>query len=303
MFRTIIGFIGFLYLYSRLKSIILFFYNLVIGPARNLTAIYGKGSYVLITGGSEGIGEGLAKEFASRGFNLILIARSVEKLEKAKAQIKKSYPACNVVIVSFDFEQIDKPENFDLSKAFKLDFSKLDVSIVINNVGIGRNGLFYDSNEEEIKKMIKVNCVPQVLVSRYFISLFNKRKTRSAIINVSSQSAIHNLPLYDLYGASKRFNYHFSESLGNFYSNIDVYSFLPGFVTTRLTNFRTEGNTVATVEECAKGAINNIGSYRYIFYGHWKHEAMAFLLHLLPEKLLAFFIMKNKANYLKKRAE
>lgn len=301
MLRALFGFIGFLFLYTKLKSIVLYIFNLIYGPKRNLTAIYGKDSYVLVTGGSEGIGEAIAHEFAARGFNLILVARSVDKLQKAKEGVVAKYPKCKVITVSFDFNEIDKPENFDLEKAFKLKLSELDISVVVNNVGIGRSGLFYECDEESIKRMIKVNIVPEVLLVRYFITLFNKRKNRSAFWNVSSQSALKTLPLYDTYAASKLFNKQFSESIGFFYSNIDFYTFVPGFVTTRLTNFNTKGNSVVNPEESAKGAMNNFGSYRYIFYGHWKHEGMGFLLNLVPEWLLAKFIMANRAKYTKKK--
>jgi short-subunit dehydrogenase len=300
MLRLFIGFIGFVFLYGKLKSILLYCFNLFFGPKRNLTAIYGKDSYVVVTGGSEGIGEAIAHEFAARGFNLILIARSTEKLQKAKETVAAKYPKCKVIIVSFDFCDIDKPENFDLEKAFKLKLSDLDISVVVNNVGIGRNSLFYDSDEESIKRMLKVNIVSEVLMTRYFIPLFNKRKSRSAFWNVSSQSAINAIPLYDTYGASKLFNKQFSESIGCFYDKIDVYTFIPGFVTTRLTNFSTKGKTVVTPEESAKGAMNSFGSYRHSFYGHWKHEVMGLVLNILPEWLLAKFIMANRAKYTKK---
>jgi 17beta-estradiol 17-dehydrogenase / very-long-chain 3-oxoacyl-CoA reductase len=303
MLKAIIGFIGFIYLYSKLKSIVLLFFNMIYGTKRDLGSIYGKGSYVLITGGSEGIGEALATEFASRGFNLILISRSMEKLQLAKKTIESKFKKCKVVIASFDFNMIDRPENFDLQKAFGLDFSKLDVSIVVNNVGIGRNGTFYESDEESIKKMIRVNIVPEVLLTRYFISIFLKRKNRSAFLNLSSLSEIHALPFYDLYGATKKFNSHFSESIGNFYPNIDTYTFLPGWVSTRLTNFNTASLFSINTTDCAREAINNFGSYRNIFAGHWKHEILYQFMSLLPTKLISMLIMRNKKNYIKAQSK
>lgn len=59
----------------------------------------------------------------------------------------------------FDFSNINKCQHFDLASALKLNLDQLDVSIVVNNVGIGRNGLFYENSENEIKQMIKVNIL------------------------------------------------------------------------------------------------------------------------------------------------
>ena len=270
MLRTIVGFVGFLYLYTKIRSALLFLFNQIYGKARDLTQIYGKNSYVLITGGSEGIGAALAAQFAARGFNLILISRSLEKLNNARKQILAKFPRCKIEVATFDFANVDQPENFDLASAFKLDFSKFDVSVVVNNVGIGRGHSFYECTEEDVKNMIRINVLSQVLVTRYFINIFKQRKLRSAVVTVSSQSALAPLPYYDLYGATKLFNLQISESLGGFIDGIDFYSFLPGYVSTAM-NDHTAGLLSINAQECASEALLHFGSYRYLFYVHWKH--------------------------------
>jgi len=60
---------------------------------------YGKGSYVLITGSTDGIGKALTFEFAKRGFNIVSVSRSAEKLEQTKNDIQSKFPETKVVSI------------------------------------------------------------------------------------------------------------------------------------------------------------------------------------------------------------
>ena len=62
-----------------------------------------KYGYALITGSSDGIGKALAKEFARRGFNLVLVSRTLSKLESVKSELLTWYPHCEIHIISSDF--------------------------------------------------------------------------------------------------------------------------------------------------------------------------------------------------------
>jgi NADPH:quinone reductase-like Zn-dependent oxidoreductase len=79
--------------YCLFKAIVWVAYELhaLFSPRIDLAARYGKGTWTVITGGSEGIGYAFAKQFAELGFNIVLISRSEEKLTKAKAELEKAY--------------------------------------------------------------------------------------------------------------------------------------------------------------------------------------------------------------------
>lgn len=294
MLFGIISFIGFLFLLKILKDVGLFLFNMWYGPKRNLSGIYGKGSYVLITGGSEGIGEEFAIQFAKKGFNLILVSRSLEKLTQAKEKIQKEVRLCIVHTISFDFSTLHNMEDFDFSKAWGLDLRSIDISVLVNNVGIGSMGqTFYEYPIEKIQQMIEINCLSQTLMSSYIIRQMVKRNNRSCIVHVSSMSAVRKLPFLDLYGATKRFNYHFGRSMTGFYGKVDVYNYMPSYVDTAMTQ-KIQNNKKISTQESVSSAMNNIGSFRTTFAGHWKHELATYALSIVPEFVLVLLITKLK---------
>ena len=273
-----IGFVIFLHL---ARNVGLYIYNLFFGKKRDLTALYGNDTYAFVTGGSEGIGLGIAQQLASKGFNLILVARNEQKLDEAKVQLNKQYPKCQVILRSFDFTTIDNPSTWNVGTALNLDFSKIEVSILVNNVGIGTANGVIKSTEEELINLVKVNCLAQAVMSTYFAGLFRKRSSRSAILNVSSLSALNLFPHFAPYGATKLFNLYVSEGQGNFDDKIDYYCYTPGFVQTRLTGFKT-GILFVTPEQSTDFAMRNFGSARHVFAGHIIHEVMALVLSVIP---------------------
>lgn len=300
MFRLLVCLVGLAFIWKRLRSFVLYIFNLAYGKKRDLTAIYGRKSYVLVTGGSEGIGKALAKEFAARGFNLILVARNPAGLEAAKKEVEALHPGTTVLTSAFDFEAITNPDNFDLFKALKLD-SALDISIVVSNVGISQGDFFENLDEERIKKVIKINMGSHLVLAVFFQRLWTQKRRRAAFIQTGSVSAINPFPYYDLYGATKAFSQYLTRSLWAFDSQyVDWYLFSPSFVATRLNNFRT-GALVVTPEQAAAAAMINVGSYRWEFNGHWKHELLAAALGLIPDVLLQNETVRRKVYAVKKR--
>lgn len=293
MFRFLICMIGLLSIWRKLRDLGTYIVNLITGKTRDLRDIYGGGSYALITGGSEGMGKAFAKEYARRGFHIILVARDAEKLNEAKEEITNLYPSTEVKTVSFDFESITNPENFDLIRLWGIDGSNIDISTVVSNVGVSAGAFFEKLTEEQIKRLIKVNMASQIVLAENFNKYFSRRRHRSAFIQTSSTSALNPFPYYDLYGATKAFNLYFSDATGAYSENIDFYAFMPSYVSTKLNNYRT-GRLVVTPDEAVAGAMLNVGSSRRVFSGHWKHEALGALLSLVPDFVYKFGPVKAK---------
>src|SRR4051812_43417414 len=78
---------------------------------QNLADKYGKGSYVVITGASDGIGKQFSFSLAQRGFNIVLVARNEEKVKTVKRELTEKFPQTDVKIVIADFSQSTE-ENF-----------------------------------------------------------------------------------------------------------------------------------------------------------------------------------------------
>jgi 17beta-estradiol 17-dehydrogenase / very-long-chain 3-oxoacyl-CoA reductase len=193
---------------------------------RDLSKRYGKGSYVLITGASDGIGRQFALEFAKRGFNIILLSRTREKLEKVDQEIKKAFPQTNTLIVVSDLAKGYDP---DVYNSIFDQVKHLDISILINNAGLLWHGTFLDSSVKENNDLMIVNTLPVVHLTHKILPLLIKRKDkRSAVISMSSVGSIHPLTFMSVYSATKVFVDFFSRALEKEYPKIDFLTARPG---------------------------------------------------------------------------
>ena len=117
---------------------------------------------VLVTGASSGIGKEFARQFAYRGYNLVLVARRAELLEEMKNEFIDEYK------VEVDYLACDLSED---PKAV-YDFCKekdYDISVLINNAGYGDYGSFIDSDLDKALGMIELNNKALVALTYYFI--------------------------------------------------------------------------------------------------------------------------------------
>lgn len=137
IFIQLLGWVGLVRVVFELYNFV--FYTFLSKKRADLAAIYGQGSYVVVTGSTDGIGLGYAKLFAESGFNLVCISRSAEKLKEKEKEIRahaSSRKELKIVNLAKDFSESYKPEFYaDIFSAVE----KLDVSILVNNVGLGTN--------------------------------------------------------------------------------------------------------------------------------------------------------------------
>lgn len=135
----------------------------------------------VITGGSDGIGLGIAHSFAENGANLILVGREMKKLEIAKRELSKY--GTDIFIISADLLQTEQIEN--LSDRILRHFSEVD--IVVNNAGIGKFVPFSETEESLLDLHLNMNVkAPYFLTQKLLSSLI---KTKGNVINISSYFA------------------------------------------------------------------------------------------------------------------
>ena len=272
----------------------LFFYK-----RADLLQRYGSGSWVVVTGGSEGIGLGIAKEFARLGFNIVLISRSAEKLAAAKEEIKKVNPLSEITTLARDFTQAHKQQFFDdLAK----DLRDYDVSILVNNVGMMPIKESLDYTVPEMRNMIVVNACSQIGMSKLFLPQFQTRSRRCAQIDISSSSTTTPMPLLNLYGATKCINEFMSLGLNTYVKNTDILCVNPGLVSTPLTGNKNAGNgtlvlKVVTAEECAQGVVRALTNTSQTM-GAFTHEVLMSigyaLVPLVPRDLRRYVTIFDK---------
>lgn len=131
-------------------------------PAR-----YGVNSWAVVTGCTEGIGKALALELAQRGFNIVLISRNSEKLSLVVKEIQEKYKRDTRMIV-FDFGKDCSIQGYE-SIAKKLE--GLDVSILVNNVGVSNMPEFFQNiKPEDVHQEVIINTYPIVLLTKVLVN-------------------------------------------------------------------------------------------------------------------------------------
>ena len=287
------------FLITTIVKLIYIYYKKFIRKPHNLIERYGKDSYIIVTGATDGIGKEFCNQFAKLGFNLILISRNLNKLNQVSSEFKSKYPNLKTEIIEFDFTKktsiSDYEENFLNEK-----INNLDISILINNIGINQRKLFSEYSLEEINDSINVNIKSQSFLSNIFLNKFLKRKKyKSAIISMSSYSANFPLIYSSIYCSTKIYDDYLLRSIAseNKYNNIDFISVKPLYVDTPSRKSHSKEFKPISSEDCVKGVLQDLG-YDIITYGHYSHCFKNALFSFLSGDIQNFFrgrgMRKNK---------
>lgn len=161
----------------------------------------------LITGASSGIGEEFAKQLAAKKTDLILVARSQDKLEELASKLQQQHSINAEVIV----------QDLTAPAAGKTVFESLQqrgltVDLLFNNAGFGDYGEFSDRDLSKQLAMIQLNVMVLTELTGLFLPLM-KQRGHGAIINLSSIAGFQPLPYMSVYAASKAFILSFTEAL------------------------------------------------------------------------------------------
>lgn len=167
----------------------------------------------LVTGGSYGIGEEFARQLAARGWNLVLTARSQDRLERLRAELLQAHPLLNVRCIALDLSTPDGP--LDLFEATQATGQEID--LLVNNAGFGAFGEFAEIDRERQRQMVNLNIAALVELShlylRRMIVLPEERRRHGGIINIASIAGFLPLPYSAVYAATKAFVVSFSHAL------------------------------------------------------------------------------------------
>jgi short-subunit dehydrogenase len=182
----------------------------------------------LVTGASSGIGEAIARQLASQGCKLILVARSETALQQLAAQLRGAH-AVQIEVLAADLAQPDCGPAIQQ----QIETRGLQVDILINNAGIGTYGPFETLSPQSEQELIAVNIAAVVSLSHAVIPGMLSRAS-GAILNLASISAYQACAYMAVYAASKAFVLSFSEALWAEYRDrgIHVAALCPGPVET-----------------------------------------------------------------------
>jgi short-subunit dehydrogenase len=195
---------------------------------------------VVITGASSGIGEELAKHFARDGYDLVLVARSVDKLAALADQITGDTQA-EVLVEPADLSKRGAAKKLSSS----LSQQGIEVDILVNSAGVLEHGSFIDLPGTSQQGMINLNVSGLTDMLSHFLPPMVKRG-KGRILNVASIAAFQPVPSLATYAATKAYVLSLSESLAEELSGtgVSVTALCPGVTAT---------NMVATAQEKSGG--------------------------------------------------
>lgn len=234
----------------------------------------------LITGASSGIGESFARYLDSLNYDLILVGRNKEKLEKIANDLNG-----NIKIIILDLKNIDKvKELYVMTRNDDIDF-------LINNAGFGLFGSFVETDLNKELDMIDVNIKAVHMLTKLYLKDMVKRNT-GYILNVASAAGFGSGPLMATYYATKAYVLNLTEAINyelkKQNKNVFVSVLCPGPVKTnfnKTANVEFKGNSL-TSDYVSKYAINKMLNKKEIIIPGFSIKLMTFLRRLAPRKLI-----------------
>jgi short-subunit dehydrogenase len=223
----------------------------------------------LITGASSGIGAAFARKLAARGRNVLLVARSEEKLIALCNELGRS-TSVRAQYVTLDLRQPEAAAQL-LEETQKRE---LEIDMLINNAAFGSMGDFAKLDLARELEMIQLNIRALVDLTQRFLLPMRERK-RGAIINVASTAGFQAVPYMATYAATKAFVLSFSEALcdENRAHGVHVMALCPGVTETNF--FEASGidrppmRTIQTPEEVVETALHGLHRKKSMVISGW----------------------------------
>ena len=200
-----------------------------------------KNSYALVTGATSGIGLEISKDLAKRGYNLILVARTRDKLDSLSSELASEYNIdCD--FFSSDLTLINSPNEIYEYTSQK----KYNVNILINNAGYALPNAFHENSLEDEEKCLRVLGTSVIALTKKYINDMISNGGGKIMIVSSVAAYAPASSLQSLYGPVKTFMNRFSESL-SFYNKYGITStaVCPGYT---VTNFHTASGVQAEMD-------------------------------------------------------
>ena len=258
----------------------------------------------LITGASGGIGEAFARRLASEKHNLVLVARSEDKLAALCDELMEEHK------ITAHYIAVDLTEReADLRLYNETEKHGLEVDWLINNAGFGSSGDFSELELETETAMITLNITALVALTHRYLQKMRERKS-GTIINVASTASFQPIPFMATYAATKAFVRSFSEAIAeeNRPYNIIVTALCPGPTDTNFfdaaeidDNIRSSmaRKGMQTSEQVVEAALGGVKNKKDVIVSGWSNYLLASSVNFIPNRL----ITKTMGKFLRPNTE
>lgn len=253
----------------------------------------------LITGASSGIGLDLARVFAREGWDVVLVARSEDKLRALADSLAKEHGITAHVVPA----DLAKPDAA-IGVLQTLTERNLTVDALVNNAGFGVAGPFVETDGHAELEMIQVNCAAVTQLTKLLLPGMVARK-RGRILNVASTAAFQPGPLMAIYYATKAYVLSFSEAIADELrdTGVTVTALCPG---PTLTGFAEAAQMTSTrlfnlTRPASSADVARIG-YKAMMAGQrvvvpgLKNKLLAQSVRISPRRMVTFIVRKLQEN-------
>ncbi|KYH28990.1 SDR family NAD(P)-dependent oxidoreductase [Clostridium thermopalmarium] len=249
-----------------------------------------KSKTVLITGASSGIGYELSKIFAENGYNLVIVARNIERLNNLAKEIIERFNV-KVKTIQKNLALIGAAEEiFE-----EVESSNIDIDILVNNAGAGANGLFHEIDLKRDIEMINLNIAALTVLTKLFSRKMIERK-EGKILNIASTGSYQPGPYIAVYYATKAYVLSFSEAITNELKDygINVTTVCPGATKTEFSRRAGKADLGIAMDAkiVAQVAYDGLKKNKKLIIPGAKNKAAVFISKLLPGNISAKVVRK-----------
>lgn len=239
---------------------------------------------ILITGASSGLGAGMAREFAKKGYHLALCARRLAHLQKLKAELEAQY-LIQVNIKALDVTHYDQV--FQVFEEFKQELGQIDRVIV--NAGIGQGRRIGQGQFEVNRHTVEINFISALAQCEAAVSIFRAQNSGHLVV-ISSMSALRGMPKHlTAYAASKAGIAHLAEGIRAelIHTPIRVSTIFPGYIRTEMNDGAKKLPFEVDVTIGSRLLVKAIEQYPTKAYvPKWPWFPLAFAMKILPLTLV-----------------
>lgn len=243
-------------------------------------------AYALVTGASRGIGEHFARALAARKQNLVLVARSQDKLERLASELRTKH---GILVEPLPFDLTSSEGAAHLASTLRK--RGLHISLLVNNAGLGARGEFCDLPLDRQLEMIRLNVEALVSLTHHLLPPMIERR-RGGIINVSSLAGFQPLPYASVYAATKAFVTSFSMGLAEEVRpcGIAVVTLCPGRTRTLAAGQDSPGKQVLgglqPAEEVVEAALQALERGQGLVVPRFLNRFVLFVQRFFPRDLI-----------------